>query len=549
MTQKNFIKAYEESIKNNWEYPAFTDYQSDTYSYADVASLIYHIHGIFKSCEIRQGEKVALIGKNSKDWAVAYLATVTFGAVVVPILPDFTKESMSFITNHSDSVMLFVSDSIYDPATFKGNQSLKAIIQVENLKVLEDRTGQIPEKFASVSGLARIAKENVCFPNMENKELAVISYTSGTTGNSKGVMLSYASLMANIIFAQENMPLKAMDKIVSFLPLAHAYGCAFEFLFPVTLGCHITFLTKTPSPQLITKAFQEIRPRLILSVPLVIEKIYKKRIMPALDKPLIKMLRKIPVLNAIVYKKVHKQVYEVFGGNFHELVIGGAALNSEAELFFKKIKLPFTIGYGMTECGPLISYASWDTTKLGSAGRMVDTLELKIDSEDPYKIAGEILVRGINVMNGYYKNEEATNKVLDKDGWLHTGDLGITDKDNFVFIRGRSKNMILGPSGQNIYPEEIEEKFNNFPFVLECLVVDKDNKLIALLVPDQDAIKQANLEGADELMRIFQDYRNQVNKLFPAYMQVADLRIRNEEFEKTPKRSIKRFLYADPDKI
>jgi len=547
MAQKNFVKIYEESIRSNWDYPAFTDYQADTYTYADVASLIYHIHGIFKSFEIKQGEKIALIGKNCKDWAVIYLAAVTYGAVIVPILPDFTVESMAFITAHSDSVLLFVSDSIFNPLIFKGNKNLKGIIQIENFKVLEDRTGHLPEKYSSVTNLVRIEKENVVFPLIDNKELAVISYTSGTTGNSKGVMLSYASLMANIIFAQENMPLKPMDKIVSFLPLAHAYGCAFEFLFPVTLGCHITFLTKTPSPQLITKAFQEIRPRLILSVPLVIEKIYKKRIMPAIDKPLIKILRHVPGLNSLVYKKVHKQVYEVFGGNFHELVIGGAALNSEAESFFKRIKLPFTIGYGMTECGPLISYASWDTTKIGSAGRMVDTLELKIDSEDPYKIPGDIMVRGVNVMEGYYKNKEATRKVIDKDGWLHTGDLGITDKDNFVFIKGRSKNMILGPSGQNIYPEEIEEKYNNFPYVMECLVVEENNKLTAILVPDQEAIKQDDVKD-DKLMGIFQEYRNQVNKLLPAFMQVAGVQIRNEEFEKTPKKSIKRFLYSEHDK-
>jgi long-chain acyl-CoA synthetase len=548
MELKNFVKTYEESIRNNWDYPAFTDYQSDTYTYADVASLIYHIHGIFKALEIKQGEKVALIGKNSKDWAVIYLAAVSYGTVIVPILPDFTKESMAYITGHSDSVLLFISDSIYDSLTFKENRNLKGIIQIEKLKVLEERNGHLPGKYTSVNGLVKIDKENVTFPVIDNRQLAVISYTSGTTGNSKGVMLSYASLMANIIFAQENMPLKAMDQIVSFLPLAHAYGCAFEFLFPVTLGCHIIFLTKTPSPQLITKAFQEIRPRLILSVPLVIEKIYKKRILPALDKPVIKILRKIPGLNSVVYKKVHKQVYEVFGGNFHELVIGGAALNSEAELFFKRIKLPFTIGYGMTECGPLISYASWDTTKLGSAGRMVDTLELKIDSEDPYNIPGEIMVRGVNVMDGYYKNEEATRQVIDKDGWLHTGDLGVTDKDNFVFIKGRSKSMLLGSSGQNVYPEEIEEKFNNFPFVLECLVVDKNNKLIALIVPDQDAIKQDNIQEND-LMGIFQDYKKQVNKILPGFMQVVEIRIRKEEFEKTPKRSIKRFLYSDPDKL
>ena len=379
---------------------------------------------------------------------------------------------------------------------------------------------------------------------IENSELAEISYTSGTTGFSKGVMLSHNSLIANIKYAHENMPLKSRDNIVSFLPLAHSYGCAFEFLFPFTLGCHITFLGKTPTPQIIMQAFGEIHPRLILSVPLVIEKIYKKQLLPVISKPTMKLLLKIPGIRNILYKKIREKLFGVFGGNFHEVVIGGAAFNKEAEDFFKKIGFPFSIGYGMTECGPLISYDGWKTTRLRSAGKIVDTLEVKIDSEDPYNKVGEIMVRGENVMLGYYKNEEATQDVLDEEGWLHTGDLGVIDKDKYIYIRGRSKDMFLGASGQNIYPEEIEARINNMPYVLESVVIQENSRLVALVCPDKDMIDK---DGIDEkgLEEIMKENRKSLNQLIPGYMGVAEFRIHNEEFAKTPKKSIKRFLYAD----
>jgi long-chain acyl-CoA synthetase len=379
--------------------------------------------------------------------------------------------------------------------------------------------------------------------HVPNQDLAVISYTSGTTGFSKGVMIPHNSLIANIRYAHENMPLQARDEIVSFLPLAHSYGCAFEFLFPFTKGCYVTFLGKTPSPQIIMQAFKEIRPRLILSVPLVIEKIYKKQVLPTISKPVMKILLSIPGIKSVLHKKIRQKLVTVFGGNFHEVVIGGAAFNKEAEIFFNKIKFPFSIGYGMTECGPLIAYAGWDKAKLCSAGKVVDTLEVTIDSADPYTISGEILVRGENVMLGYYKNPEATKDVLDKEGWLHTGDLGYIDKEDFIFINGRSKSMILGASGQNIYPEEIEAKINNMTFVQESVVIEEDQKIVALIFPDKEMMDK---QGIDEkkLQEILDDHKKHLNHSLAAFMNVAEFRIHKEEFEKTPKKSIKRFLYT-----
>ena len=372
--------------------------------------------------------------------------------------------------------------------------------------------------------------------------MAVISYTSGTTGFSKGVVLQHKSILANILYAQRNMPLNRQDKILSFLPLAHTYGCAFEFLFPFSLGCDITFLTKTPSPKIIMQAFQEIRPALILSVPLVIEKIYKSQIIPALRKPAVHFLTRIPMVNKLIYKKIRDLMVAVFGGNFRELVIGGAPFNAQAEHFFKKMNFPFTVGYGMTECGPLISYASWMTTQLGASGRVVDELEVRIDSEHPYHQSGEILLRGNHVMLGYYKNEEATKAVIDASGWLHTGDLGVIDRKGNIYIRGRSKSMILGPSGKNIYPEEIEAVLNNRFMVMESLVIDRENKLIALIYPDADAMQIAGCTR-EHLPQIFKEYIHDLNHHLPKYIRVADFEITSAEFEKTPKRSIKRFLY------
>ena len=546
MIEKPFILLMSESFEKNWEFPAFSDYNGETVSYREAGEYIYWLHALYSFHNVKKGEKITLIGKNSKNWAIIYMSVITYGAVVVPILPDFTPQDLSNLVDHSDSVLMFVADSIYKTMDISGLKKLRGIYLVENFQTAteSDKEG----KLSFNKSKKEILPEDFSFKNLnihisQNNELALISYTSGTTGFSKGVMLPHNSLMANVMFAQKHMPLLPKDKIVSFLPLAHSYGMAFEFLFPVTLGCHIIFLTKTPSPQIITEAFQKIRPRLILSVPLVIEKIYKKRVLPKISANPVKTLLKIPLFNIIIYKKIRKSLFEAFGGNFKEIVIGGAPFNPDAEDLFRKIKLPFSVGYGMTECGPLISYAGWTNAKLRSAGKIVDTLEIRIDSEDPYHVNGEIQVRGENVMLGYFKNEKATKEILDDDGWLHTGDLGIIDKENFVFIRGRNKSMLLGSSGQNIYPEEIEAKINNLPFVVESLVIQEGAKLVALIVPEEEWIKVHNL--TDELLQeFFLKQRQILNKELPAYASISEFRLHKEEFEKTPKKSIKRFLYS-----
>ena len=545
MIEKPFIHLISDSIEQNWELPAFSDYNGDTITYGEAGEHIYWLHQLFKFNGVKNGDKIALIGKNSKNWAVVFLSVITYGGVVVPLLPDFAPQDLVNLIDHSDSVLLFVADSIFKTMDTSGMKKLRGIYTVENYfpAVEQDNDGQKYFRKSKAEVLPPdFGFKDLDFYVSENSQLALISYTSGTTGFSKGVMLPHNSLMANVIFAQRNMPLVAQDTIVSFLPLAHSYGMAFEFLFPVTLGCHITFLTKTPSPQIITEAFQKIRPRLILSVPLVIEKIYKKRILPKILVNPVKTMLKIPLLKNLVYKKIRTQLFESFGGNFHEIVIGGAPFNPDAEDLFNRIKIPFSVGYGMTECGPLISYASWDTTKLRSAGKIVDTLEIRIDSEDPYNIDVEIQVRGENVMKGYYKNEAATKEVLDPDGWLHTGDLGIIDRDNFIFIRGRSKSMLLGSSGQNIYPEEIEAKINNLPFVVESLVIQEKEKLVALFVPDEDWMK-ANQVTEENQQEFLLKQREILNNELPTYATISEFRIHKETFEKTPKQSIKRFKY------
>jgi long-chain acyl-CoA synthetase len=535
-------------IEKGWDIKALSNYQGDDFTYREVATLMTRIHLLYREAGIGEGDKVALLGKNSVHWGVIYLATVTYGAVIVPLLPDFRPVDAQNLIAHSDSLLLFAEQSLFQPLDTGTFPAVRGVIAVDDFSLLHVRDKKVKEVVSGWDDLFKkqyprdFRKEDFSLPEVSNDKLAVISYTSGTTGNSKGVMLSHNTLAANVRFAHRNMPLKAGDRIVSFLPLAHAYGCAFEFLFPFTLGCHITFLTKTPSPQIITKAFAEIRPRLILSVPLVIEKIYKKKILPSLEKPVMKTLLRIPGINSLLRSTIRKKLLEVFGGNFHEIVIGGAAFNPEAEVFFHKIRFPFTVGYGMTECGPLISYAPWDNRKLFSCGRPVDTLEVRIDSSDPENEAGEILVRGDNVMEGYYKNEEATRQVLDEEGWLHTGDLGTMDKEQNIFIRGRSKNMILGPSGQNIYPEEIEAVLNNHPLVADALVVNRDNRITALIYPDAEAVKAQKISD-EELPEVMDKVRREANKELAAFMQVQKVEIMKEDFQRTPKRNIKRFKY------
>ncbi len=548
MLQENFVKYLEDSITKNWDSVALSDYKGESFTYSEVGIHIMKLHRLFENAGINQQDKIAIIGKNSSRWAMLYMAITSYGAVVVPVLPDFKPADLHQIITHSDAVLLFSDESLFEnlePAQMIG---IKGIISINHNKLLfavSEKLKQAYEKTDLMAPFPASEKDVARFslPEVTNDKLAVISYTSGTSGFIKGVMLEHNSLAANIRYAQRNMPLVPGDKIVSFLPLAHAFGCAFELLFPFTIGCHITILTKTPSPQIIMAAFQEIKPALILSVPLVIEKIFKKQLIPVIGKVHMKILLMIPGINHILLKKIRAKLIAVFGGNFHEIVVGGAPFNLEAELFFRKMNFPFTVGYGMTECGPLISYTSWDKLKVGSSGISVDTLEMKINSANPAKIPGEILVRGENVMRGYYKNEELTNEIIDIEGWMHTGDLGLMDSGGNLFIKGRSKSMILGANGKNIYPDEIESILNNQFAVSESLIVQRDEKLVALIYADPETVETHNITP-EMLQKLFERHIKIANHKLPKYMKVSAVEIQPTEFIKTPKRSIKRYLYT-----
>ncbi|MBU8892941.1 MAG: AMP-binding protein [Bacteroidales bacterium] len=553
MIPENFIKYIENSLKENWDLPALTDYQGEGFKYKDVARKIAKIHIMFEECDVKKGDKIALIGKNSANWAVTYLAIISYGAVAVPVLPDFLPGDVHHIVNHSDSMVLFSGDHIWENLDEKSMPNLRAIFSLTDYKLLiEGKSENIKNIYDKLDTFYEdlypggITAEKLSFDEVSNEEVGVLNYTSGTTGFSKGVVLPLNSLAANIRYARNNLPLEPGDNVVSFLPLAHTFGCAFEFLWPFSIGCHIHFLTRTPSPKIIIQAFQEVKPTIVISVPLILEKIYKKQIIPILDKASMKLLLSVPFVDKAIYSKIKKKLVDVFGGNFKEVIIGGAALNKDVELFLKKIGFNFTIGYGMTECGPLISYANWDKAKLGSAGKLVDTLEIKIDSNDPFNETGEIMVRGENLMYGYYKNVEASEQAIDKDGWLHTGDLGVIDEEDYVFIKGRNKSLLLGPSGENIYPEEIEAKLNNMPYVQESVVIEKDAKLIALIYPDLEAVDQEKISEA-RLVEIMEANKKEANLHLAKYMQISKIKIYPEEFEKTPKRSIKRFLYTSTE--
>lgn len=548
MIAQNFIKEYvEKSLKENWNNPAFSDYLGKTFLFSDVAKEIVRIHHLLDTWGVMPGDKVAILGRNSGTWAITYLAIISYGAVAVPILADFAPADIHHIVNHSDSTILFTSDQIWENIDDSSMPRLSAIFSLTRFDLLTSRDDEATAHWeanatALENRLEALTDADVTFKEISNEKLGVISYTSGTTGFSKGVMLPLNSLAANVLFGHNNIPLKAGDKIVSFLPLAHAYGCAFEFLWPFSVGCHITFLTKTPAPKTILQAFDQIKPRLVLTVPLIIEKIYKKQILPTLNKQPIKLLLNVPFLDKKIYQQINKKLSEAFGGNFLQVIIGGAPLNNEVEDFLKRIKFPFTVGFGMTECGPLISYAAWEDNPQGACGKILPTLSVKIDSNDPLHEVGEIMVRGENVMQGYYKNPEATNATLDSEGWLRTGDLGVVDNQNYIFIKGRSKSMILGPSGQNIYPEEIEAKLNNMPYIQESLVIEKNNRLVALIYPDYETADEAGL-SAEDLALVMEENKKILNEALPAYMQIQKTKLCPEEFEKTPKKSIKRFLY------
>ncbi|WP_421921012.1 AMP-binding protein [Marinifilum sp.] len=548
MIQNKLVNCLQEAIQKNRDFPAFTNYQKDTVTYADVAQRIHWIHILFKELGIKKGDKVAVIGRNLNNWAITYLGTISYGAIIVPILPDFNSSDIHHIATHSDSKLLFATENIFNKIDDSKMKQLKGILSLGDYEILcsSDEKLEKAHKLANDKAAKNpVDIDKLNYADPKEDDIAVLSYTSGTSGFSKGVMLTYRCLHSNVQIGFDYIDFKPQDKVVSFLPLAHVFGCLFEFLTEFCIGCHVTFLSRVPTPQIITKAFQDVKPRLICLVPLIMEKIYKKRILPVLESRRVKLMLKIPLLEKKIYKKIRNSLIETFGGNFIEVIIGGAALNKEVEDFLKKIEFPFTVGYGMTECGPLISYSPTKQFRSHSCGKVVDRMQVRIDSEDQYSVVGEIQVKGDNVMTGYYKNSEATAEAMTEDGWLRTGDLGIIDTDDVIYIRGRCKNMLLGPSGQNIYPEEIEAALNNMPFVQESIVTDdKDHKLIALIYPDYEACDAEGL-NKDEIQQALDKDKQIINKTMPAYMQISRIILFPEEFKKTPKRNIKRYLYTN----
>jgi long-chain acyl-CoA synthetase len=545
MEQQTLAGFYNQAFTKNWNLTAFSDYGGTAYTFGEAAQIMQQIHCYFKEAGIQKGDKIAVWGRNSSNWGITFFAILGYGTVSVPLLPDFNTEDVHYLLDHSESIVLFAADNLFEKLDKQQITRVRMVISLNNFTPLffhDEKEKNLWNNCFSGAFAGQSSPDRFVLHDYLPDDLCIISYTSGTSGFSKGVMIPARSLYSNLVFARENMPLKPGDPIVSFLPMAHVFGLLFEFMFPVSTGCHITFLSKAPTPQLVVKAFREIKPRLILSVPLVIEKIYKKRILSVLERPIMKFLLRIPGIQKIFYRKVRSGLVETFGGNFHEIVIGGAPLDREVEDFFRKIRFPFTVGYGMTECGPLISYDNWLRFRPVSAGKMVDRMEVRIDSDDPFQKVGEILVKGDNVMLGYYKNEAASREAIDSEGWLHTGDLGIIDHDNVIYIKGRSKNMILGPSGQNIYPEEMEVKLSNFPYVLECVITEREGKLIALVYPDQEQIEKEKLKEA-QINEIMSENCVQVNKILPKFAQLSSIVLVDKEFEKTPKRNIKRYLY------
>lgn len=551
MIKENFIKLYENSFKENWDLPCYTDYGKDNaFTYGQVAEEIAKLHLLFQHCSLRRGDKISIIGKNTSRWCIAYMATITYGAIVVPILQDFKPNDVHHIVNHSESTFLFVSDNIWENLEEEALGNLRAVFSLTDYRCLHQRDGETIQKFMRNIDTAMkkaypkgFQKENIIYTELSNDKVMLFNYTSGTTGFSKGVMLTGNNLAGNVTFGIRTGLLKKGEKVLSFLPLAHAYGCAFDFLTATAVGTHVTLLGKTPSPKILMKAFEEVKPNLIITVPLVIEKIYKNVIQPLINKRSMKWALNIPLLDNQIYAQIRKKLIDALGGRFKEVIIGGAAMNPEVTDFFYKIKFPFTIGYGMTECGPFISYAPWNTFIPGSAGKILDIMEVRIDSDDPYNTTGEIQVRGENVMKGYYKNEEATREVFTEDGWLKTGDLGTIDANGFIYIRGRSKTMLLSSNGQNIFPEEIEAKLNNMPFVLESLIIERNKKLVALVYPDYDSLDSLGLNTPDNIKTVMDENLKNLNKLVGNYEQVSTIQLYPTEFEKTPKKSIKRFLY------
>ena len=548
--EHQFIDYIEQSIIKNWDRDALTDYKGITLQYKDVARKIAKFHIVLESAGIQPGDKIAVCGRNSAHWAVTFLATITYGAVIVPILHEFKADNIHNIVNHSEAKLLFVGDQAWENLNEDAMPLLEGIASLADFSSLVSRNEKLTYAFEHRNAIygqrypKNFRPEHICYRKDRPEELAIINYTSGTTGYSKGVMLPYRSIWSNVAYCFEMLPVKPGDHIVSMLPMGHVFGMVYDFLYGFSAGAHIYFLTRMPSPKIISQSFSEIKPRVISCVPLIVEKIIKKDILPKVDSKIGKLLLKVPIVNDKIKSLARQAAMEIFGGNFDEIIIGGAPFNAEVEAFLKKIVFPYTIAYGMTECGPIICSSRWENLKLASCGKATTRMEVKIDSPDPKTHAGEIICKGANLMLGYYKNQEATAQIIDVNGWLHTGDLGTIDEEGNVTVRGRSKNLLLTSSGQNIYPEEIESKLNNMPYVAESLIVLQHDKLVALIYPDFDDAFAHGLQQTD-IQKVMEQNRIELNQQLPNYSQISKIKIHFEEFEKTAKKSIKRFMYQE----
>ena len=549
MEFKSVNKIFENSLRNNWDRPALSNYQGVTLHYRDVARRIAKMHIMYEHCGLEKGDKVAICSRNQANWGVSFLSVLTYGAVPVPILHEFKAGNVHHLVNHSEAKILFVDDVVWEGLTETEMPNLQAVVQINNFQLLYYRTDEIKEVREHLNELfgkkypMNFTPESMDFYEDSADELALINYTSGTSGFSKGVMIPYRAIYSNIEFAKDAVPcLNNESNVVAMLPSAHMYGMMFELFYELAVGAHVHFLTRVPSPKIIMQALSEIKPTIVIAVPLIIEKVYKSKLKPLLEKEGIKLIMKIPVISQTIQKKICNELVNAFGGRFYEVIVGGAAFNKEVEAFFKKIAFPYTVGYGMTECAPIIAYDGWQTTKLYSCGKVAMNMEIKIDSDDPENVPGEVLVRGANVFLGYYKNEEATSSAFTEDGWFRTGDMGVIDSDGYLFLRGRSKCMILGPSGQNIYPEEIECVVNNMQYVVDSLVIEEEGTLTALIYPD---FHQAEIDGYDKdgIEKYFNDSLADLNRELPNYARIKKIEVMPEDFERTPKRSIKRYLY------
>ena len=548
--EHQFIDYIEQSIIKNWDRDALTDYKGITLQYKDVARKIAKFHIVLESAGIQPGDKIAVCGRNSAHWAVTFLATITYGAVIVPILHEFKADNIHNIVNHSEAKLLFVGDQAWENLNEDAMPLLEGIASLADFSSLVSRNEKLTYAFEHRNAIygqrypKNFRPEHICYRKDRPEELAIIKYTSGTTGYSKGVMLPYRSIWSNVAYCFEMLPVKPGDHIVSMLPMGHVFGMVYDFLYGFSAGAHIYFLTRMPSPKIISQSFSEIKPRVISCVPLIVEKIIKKDILPKVDSKIGKLLLKVPIVNDKIKSLARQAAMEIFGGNFDEIIIGGAPFNAEVEAFLKKIGFPYTIAYGMTECGPIICSSRWENLKLASCGKATTRMEVKIDSPDPKTHAGEIICKGANLMLGYYKNQEATAQIIDVNGWLHTGDLGTIDEEGNVTVRGRSKTLLLPSSGQNIYPEEIESKLNNMPYVAESLIVLQHDKLVALIYPDFDDAFAHGLQQTD-IQQVMEQNRIELNQQLPNYSQISKIKIHFEEFEKTAKKSIKRFMYQE----